>query len=134
MIVVDTNIVVYLLMPGAHTEWAEAVLMRDAAWAVPTLWRSEFRNVLSRYMRERRLTLEHALQLQASAEALVAGREYVADSSQVLEATAHSECTAYDCEFIVTARQLRVPLVTHDKQLLSAFPDVATTAEKFCSL
>ena len=46
MIVVDTNILAYLYLPGDFTERAEALLAKDADWVAPTLWRSEFRNIL----------------------------------------------------------------------------------------
>jgi hypothetical protein len=38
---------------------------------------------------------------------------------------------AYDCEFIATASDLNVPLVTVDKQLLRAFPGVALSLNEF---
>jgi len=33
-----------------------------------------------------------------------------------------SDCSAYDCEFIALADQLKVKLVTMDAKLLKAFP------------
>ena len=77
MIVVDTNVLVYLLLPGERTEQAERVFRRDPVWAAPRLWRSEFRNVLAVYMRRGLLALDHAVQLMDTAESLMQGREYL---------------------------------------------------------
>ena len=52
MIVVDTNVIAYLLIPGQHTAAARGTLARDAEWAAPLLWRSELRNVLALYLRK----------------------------------------------------------------------------------
>lgn len=122
MIVVDTNIVAYLLLPGEHTVRAEALYEQDAEWAAPILWRSEFRNLLSGYMRAGRLSLVDAKRLQHEAESLLAGNEYEVDSALVLDLAAASGCTAYDCEFIALSQRLDVPLVTLDRALLKAFP------------
>ncbi|MDY6982351.1 MAG: type II toxin-antitoxin system VapC family toxin [Pseudomonadota bacterium] len=122
MIVVDTNIVAYLLLPGEYTDSAESLYERDDEWAAPILWRSEFRNLLSSYMRSGRLDLVDAKRLQHEAESLLAGNEYEADSALVLDLAATSGCTAYDCEFVALSQRLDVPLVTLDRALLKAFP------------
>ncbi len=41
MIVVDMNIIACLLLTSEHSDAAERVLMKDATWAAPLLWRSE---------------------------------------------------------------------------------------------
>lgn len=45
VIVVDTNVVPWLVIPGAGTPVSELVRDRDATWAAPALLRSGFRNV-----------------------------------------------------------------------------------------
>ena len=122
MIVVDSNIIAYLYLPGEHTEKAEALLERDPDWAAPLLWRSEFRNILAGYMRRKTLTFEDARALQLEAESLLAGAEHEVDSRLVLELVRDSDCSAYDCEFVALAMTLGVKLVTMDGKLLKAFP------------
>ena len=131
MIVVDTNVVAYLLIPGQHTASARSTLTRDASWAAPLLWRSEFRNVLAVYLRQRHLPLAKALELQDAAESLVAGREYAVESRDVLTLARESGRSAYDCEFVAVAIALGVPLITSDRQLVSTFPRVAVDVRLF---
>ena len=122
MIVVDSNVVAYLYLPGEHTAKAEALLEQDADWAAPVLWRSEFRNILSGYLRRKTLTFDQACRLQSEAVDLLAGSEFEVDSKAVLELVRDSDCSAYDCEFIALANKLHVKLVTMDAKLLRAFP------------
>jgi predicted nucleic acid-binding protein len=122
MIVVDTNVLVYLYLPGENTADAEALLESDPEWAAPVLWRSEFRNVLAGYMRRKALTFDQAYAVQCEAENLLAGSEFEVDSHAVLELVQDSECSAYDCEFIALATKLNTKLVTMDKKVLRAFP------------
>lgn len=122
MIVVDSNILAYLYLPGERTADAEALLEQDPDWAAPVLWRSEFRNILAGYLRRGALTFEHACRVQAEAESLLLGAEYGVDSAAVLELVRDSDCSAYDCEFVALARTLNTKLVTADRQLLRAFP------------
>lgn len=125
MIVVDSNILAYLYLPCEFSEAAEALLQREPEWAAPVLWRSEFRNILSGYVRRKTLTFEQACSLQAEAEALLDGFEYDVHSRDVLELVRDSDCSAYDCEFIALAKKLETKLVTMDKKLLKAFPQHA---------
>ena len=122
MIVVDSNVLVYLYLPGEYTADAEALFESDPEWAAPVLWRSEFRNVLAGYMRRKTLTFDQAYAVQCEAENLLAGSEFEIDSHAVLELVRDSECSAYDCEFIALAAKLNTKLVTMDKKVLRAFP------------
>ena len=122
MIVVDTNVLAYLYLPGDHTANAEALLQRDPEWAAPMLWRSEFRNILAGYIRRKTLTCEQAIKVQIEAENLLSGAEFEIDSRAVLELVRDSDCSAYDCEFIALAIKLKTKLVTMDGKLLRGFP------------
>lgn len=122
MIVVDSNVVAYLYLPGDHTSAAEALFERDPAWAAPILWRSEFRDILAGYLRRKALTFRQACALQSEAESLPAGAEHEVDARAVLELVRESDCSAYDCEFVALAAKLDTKLVTMDKKLLRAFP------------
>ena len=125
MIVVDTNILAYFYLPGDFTAAAEALLQHESHWCAPILWRSEFRNILTGYMRRGDLAPELALDIQGEAESLLSGAEYEVGSGDVLRLTQSSSCSAYDCEFVALAMTLLVPLVTMDRKILEAFPDVA---------
>ena len=133
MIVVDTNLLVYLHVEGQRTAQAEAVLRRDSIWVAPILWRSEFRNTLAGLVRRRALTLEDALRIVAEAERGMAGGEYGVASQQVLLLAEQSGCSAYDCEFVSLAQDLGVHLVTADRQVLAAFPAVAVAPAVFAA-
>jgi predicted nucleic acid-binding protein len=122
VIVVDTNILAYLYLPGDRTAQAEALLEAEPDWAAPTLWRSEFRNILAGYIRRKAITFKQACSLQAEAESLLFGAEFEVDSNAVLELVRDSHCTAYDCEFVALAIKLNTKLATADKKLLSEFP------------
>jgi len=125
VIVVDTNVLAYLLLPYEHSEQAEALYSRDPEWTAPILWRSEFRNLLAGYLRRKTFSLDQVQRIQSEAEALLAGNEHEVDSDRVLELVRDSNCTAYDCEFIALAQRLGLKLVTMDKKLLAAFPAYA---------
>ena len=131
MIVADTNLLIYLYVQGQRTEESEAVLRRDALWAVPLLWRSEFRNSLIGLVRAHALQLDDALAMSEEAERWITGQEYSVLSRQVLMLSSQSGCSAYDCEFVALARDLEVPLVTTDRQVLKAFPTIAVSPSAF---
>ena len=122
MIVVDSNVLAYLYLPGEYTAAAEALLEQDSDWAAPILWRSEFRNILAGYLRRKAITFEQAVSLQREAESLLEGAEFELESLAVLELVRDSDCSAYDCEFIALAMKLDTILITMDKKLLRAFP------------
>jgi predicted nucleic acid-binding protein len=133
VIVVDTNLIAYLFLEGERTGSAERALRKDGEWLAPLLWRSEFRNVLALYLRQKVITLDLALRIIEEAHLLMQGNEYESLSRPVLRLVSRSRCSAYDCEFVALAQSLSVPLITTDKQILSEFPKTAVSLELFVS-
>ncbi len=131
MIVVDTNVLAYLLITGERSADAERALVKDPVWAAPLLWRSELRNALALYIRQRRLTVEQALRIMDKADELLQGREYALPSRAILELVVQSACSTYDCEFVALAQDLNVQLVTDDRRILNEFPRVAVSLANF---
>ena len=131
MIVVDTNIVIYLFLPTQYTPLSEKLLLEDSHWIAPILWKSEFRNVLALYIRKKILSQQNALIIQQEAEDLFFENEYQVSSVQVLRLVASSECSAYDCEFVALAQNYDIPLITQDKKILRNFPNSAFSLDSY---
>ena len=131
MIVVDTNVVAYLWLPAEWTGAAEQLFGAEPDWKVPPLWRSEFHSVLVLAVKQRRCSIEEAIDTAQKARRHLSAGEVSVRSEDVLRLAAASGCTAYDCEFVALARQLAIPLVTNDRQVLKAFPSIAVALEAF---
>lgn len=131
MIVVDTNVIAYFFLKGDKTRQTQIVFKRDSHWAVPLLWRSEFRNVLFQRIRQGGITLEGALELSLAARELFVSREFQVKDEDVLSLSETTACSAYDCEFAALAMKMRIPLITEDRQVLREFPEVAVSMETF---
>ena len=84
MIVAGSNTIAYLYLPTKHTKNVEKLLQLDTEWVAPTLWRSELRNILALYMRQKIVSFETACRIQAEAESLLGPNEYDVDSLSVL--------------------------------------------------
>ena len=133
MIVVDTNLLVYLLLPTPYTAQAEAIMGIDSEWIAPGLIHSELRNVFLGAVRRKDIALEDAQFLLCRAIEMVTVPDKIVDGSTVFALAMQSGCSAYDCEFVWLARDLGLPLVTADKKVLSAFSGLAVLPEIWLS-
>lgn len=130
MIIVDTNILAYHCLPGPRNTETEALLRLDPEWAAPLLWRSEFRNILCGYIRRGVLSTEQARKVVTLSAFNLKGGEYAVSDEIVLTLVNQSTCTAYDCEFAALAQTLACKLVTEDKALLTAFPEICQSLQQ----
>jgi predicted nucleic acid-binding protein len=133
VIVVDTHVIAYLILPGRRWPQAEAALAKDGSWIAPSLWPSEFRKVFSLAPRRGSLPFARGLRCAPETEALMEGREFVVCTAAVLELASATGCPASDCEFVALAQDLRVHLVTTDRRVLAAFPPLAVPLDEFVS-
>ncbi|MEX0662362.1 MAG: type II toxin-antitoxin system VapC family toxin [Balneolaceae bacterium] len=75
MIVVDTNILAYFWLPSDHTELCEQLFKKDPEWIAPVLWKSEFRSVVTLYMRKNLIDLSEAIQITEKAKSQMKERD-----------------------------------------------------------
>lgn len=131
MIVADTNLIAYLFIEGEFTFQAESIYQSDPDWVAPYLWRSEFRNILTLYLRKKILSLAESRAIADLAEDLLLGNEFELNSDAILDLAFSSSLSAYDCEYVVLAQQLGIKLITNDKKILRLFPDLTINLATF---
>lgn len=131
MIVADSNLIAYLLIPGEKSLLAESIFLKDSEWAVPLLCRSEIRNIVTLYMRQQQMTLTQAKATLEKAELVWKEREFAIPTGEILELTSQYKVSAYDAEFVVLAKMLNIPLLTFDQPLRRIFPMIAVDPMTF---
>lgn len=121
MIVVDTNVLAYLLIEGDRTKQAQALFAQDSDWRSETFVLVEFSNVLATYRRMGALTSQQTQSLLAQAATRV--RELVnVPNLQTLRCAERFAVSAYDARFLAAADTLGGKLVTEDAKLRAAAP------------
>jgi hypothetical protein len=131
MIVVSTEVVVALYVPGEATNVAEEVLKRDSAWCSPMLWRTLFPHYLTQPLRSGQITPDLAWLMLEEAKLLFLGREFPAPLEDNMGFVLNSNCSAFIAPFLALAKGLRIPLVTLDMEAVDAFPEIAISAGDF---
>ena len=104
MIVVSTDIVAALYLPGENTATAEAVLTRDPAWASPMLWRTVFPHYVTEPLRSGAVTPLLVGEMLAEAEKLFLSREFPAPVKENMQFVFQSQCSAFMAPFLGLAK------------------------------
>ena len=131
VIVVDTNVLSYLVIRGPHSDLAERVRAMDSNWQVPALFYHEWLSVVTRYVARKIFERDEADRVYRRGVALVKVDSQPPDPLKVLNLHLKSKCTSYDCEFIEMADRHPAKMVTEDKEVLRAFPGIAVSLNTF---
>ncbi len=122
MLLVDTNVVVYLLIAGDYTAAAQQLRARDPDWRSEAFLLIEFTNVLASSLARKRMTLSLAQDFLAKAVALFGEKLARIPHASVLAIAARYRVSAYDARFLALADQLGSRLVTEDARLRAVAP------------
>ena len=121
MVVVDTNILAYLLIEGDRTRDVQALFARDADWKSEAFVLIEFSNILATYLRADSLTRNQAHALLVEAEKRLTGLVNL-PHARALRVAEQFGVSAYDARFLGAAQSFKTRLVTEDARLRKAAP------------
>ena len=122
MLLVDTNVVAYLLIEGDHTKAAQKLYSRDPDWRSEAFLLVEFTNVLVSSIARKRMTLSMAEDSLAKVFSLFDGKLGRIPHASVLAIATRHRVSAYDARFLSLADQLGSRLITEDARLRAAAP------------
>jgi predicted nucleic acid-binding protein len=129
VVLVDTNVLVYLLIQGDRTRLAQALYARDPEWKSEGFALLEMSNVLATFQRSGALDPAQARRLLDEAERLLRGQVNVPHAT-ALEVAGRHGVSAYDARFLAAAERLGVRLVTEDAKLRSAAPALTESLDE----
>ena len=122
MLIVDTNVVAYLLIQGDQTVAAQELHRADPDWRSEAFLLTEFTNVLASSIAAKRMTFTLAHGFLIRALQLLEGKLARIDHATVLTIATQYRISAYDARFLALANQLGRRLVTEDVRLRAAAP------------
>lgn len=131
MIVVDVNVIAYLLIQGDKTASAQQVYRNEPEWHVPTLWRHEFLNVLATFVRHGGGGITDAEVLWQRGLSSLSSHEHSVDMVDALHLATQHGISAYDAQYISLANALGTPCITEDQRLQKVFPNTAYSMAQF---
>jgi predicted nucleic acid-binding protein len=125
VIVVDTNVIAYLLIAGDRSEAADRLWRADSEWVAPRLWLEEFLNVLATSERHGRIDSRLAGELLDDAVDLMFEGSFEVRPERVLAVARRTGCSGYDSQYVSLAEDLGLKLYTWDRQILDRCPELA---------
>jgi len=120
MIVVDANVIAYYFIEGDMTPLARSLHAKEPVWAVPSLWRHEFLNILATAGKAAAIPVTLLAEIWKAAFARLAECERTLDMGRALEMAVDLRISAYDAQYLALAESLGVDCVTEDGKLIRA--------------
>ncbi len=133
--VVDTNVLAYYaLATTPFSEELSVLFSQPFELIAPDSWYPEFLNVVWQATRVQDIALDHGLELLEEVEGLLNGSVPVYSLwREALVVAEEHGCSTYDTLFIVLAERERCNLLTYNRKLLAAFPQIANTPDEALS-
>ena len=133
MLVVDTNILAYLLIAGDRTKEAQSLYEIDANWQSEAFLLIEFTNILATYQRTGSLSGNQAESLLTEVEGRM--RKLISiPHIATLRIAQRFAVSAYDARFLAAAEKLGTKLVTEDAKLRTAAPNLTQSLKDVLSV
>ena len=124
MLVIDTNIIAPLYVRSARSDAVIKLFAQDQVWRTEPLALIELSNVLVTYERARYITAATARDCLDCAAVFLLPNLFRVTHQAALETALRYGTTAYDARFLAMADQLGSRLVTEDKKLRAAAPNL----------
>ena len=131
MIVVDANILVYSLIEGDYSPLVHKLREKDTDWRTTPLCLHEILNVLATYQRRDVLTLAQCKKLLEYTERFMKVAQCEVKMDAALAVATKYAITGYDAQYVALAQSLNAPLITEDRKLREAVPEIAFSLREF---
>ncbi|RKZ50395.1 MAG: hypothetical protein DRR16_16040 [Candidatus Parabeggiatoa sp. nov. 3] len=131
MIAADANLWLYRLIESEMTVQAEAVWKKDNDWKTARLCLYEVVNALCTYQRVGKLTVSQCEELLQRVSLQIEPAIQEVDLSLTLRLAAQYRVSGYDAQYLALTKMLKVPLVTEDRKLRQAAPDLTLSMQAF---
>ena len=130
MVLVDTNILAFLLIEGDRTTKAQELYVLDSDWHSDEFILVEFSNILATYVRTGDLTAAKAMGLLREAEGLLSRSLGSVPHAAALATANRYRVSVYDARFLVAAESHGTRLITEDQSLRKAAGGLALSLDE----
>lgn len=134
MIVIDANILIYALIECDNSRLIPQLREKDADWRTTELCRHEILNVLTTYQRRGVLSLAQCRELLSYANQFLAQAQCEVNFAASLDTAAKHGISGYDAQYVALATNLSIPLISEDRKVRQAVPEIVMSMQQFVDL
>jgi predicted nucleic acid-binding protein len=130
----STLVTLPVLLQCEHSHLIPQLRAKDADWRTTELCRHETLNVLATYQRREVLSLEQCRELLNHADQFIAQAQCEVNFAESLDIAALYVISGYDAQYVALAASLSVPLISEDRKLRQAAPEMVMSMQQFIAL